>query len=391
MARTRPGDEPAVAPDAVALGGRFRTIREGAGASVERAEADLRIKAKYIEAMEAGDAQALPSRVFGEGFVRNYATWLGLDPGESVKAFYGAAPAKPSRKAAPVAARREDPLAALPSDGGIPGLPRKRRSPFGSGARIAAQIGLVVGVGYALYAGYGLAKESGFIAAAEAPALDAPPTRVEVVGEEAIAPEARPATLAYAEPGAVPYWRAAPPEIEPLEGPVSEISPENAGVLPAEDETPAPAPQGRWTARAAAPAGPVDAGRIAEEARRALAETFGLGAPEAEPEVVEAPAPSAPAPQPFALHATADTWVQVSDPLGNVAFTGILSPGESLPIRGDEGLVLKTGNAGGLLVEIDGRRFGPLGSDGAVMRDVPLTPGAIQASFTLAQQANLTQ
>jgi len=83
--------------------------------------------------------------------------------------------------------------------------------------------------------------------------------------------------------------------------------------------------------------------------------------------------------------------VQVTDAIGNVAYTGILSPGEAYNIPEQQGLRLKTGNAGGLFIEVDGLRFGPLGSNGAVMRNVVLNPGAVRASFTLSQAASLVQ
>jgi len=42
---------------------------------------------KYIEAIEDSDAAALPSRAYTDGFLRNYATYLGMDPAEAVRRF----------------------------------------------------------------------------------------------------------------------------------------------------------------------------------------------------------------------------------------------------------------------------------------------------------------
>ena len=52
-------------------GDTFRATRTSAGVSVEQVESDLRIKAKYIEAIENGDTVALPSRAYIDGFLRN--------------------------------------------------------------------------------------------------------------------------------------------------------------------------------------------------------------------------------------------------------------------------------------------------------------------------------
>ncbi|HEY7738303.1 MAG TPA: helix-turn-helix domain-containing protein [Candidatus Limnocylindria bacterium] len=62
------------------LGQTLRAAREGKGWDLARAERDTRIRARYLAALEAGDYADLPSTVYTRGFVRNYATYLGLDP-----------------------------------------------------------------------------------------------------------------------------------------------------------------------------------------------------------------------------------------------------------------------------------------------------------------------
>ena len=482
------------------LGDVFRKTRVGARVSVEQVEADLRIKAKYIEAIEDSDAAALPSRAYTDGFLRNYATYLGMDPAEAVRRFAEenglvSTPPRMSPVAPMPSAKKKKAAGGFASAGTAP-----QKSGGGSLGRIAAALGpvvLVAGLGFGGYTGYVAARDAGLIPpelgnvltgsesevreASSEPATDAEgrgdgdtassapdpnadeqgsevevaevdhsKPRTDMVGSETTT--GRPDSLSYARRGAVPYWQAKPPAVEPADGPVADIKPETAGLLRAgadEDEADDNAIRSsRWTARSVRenPPADVDASRIAAAAREALfgepsaaasresgasleqmsvAETAStdtaptdsapvendLQVATIEPQAVEPepqfgigpvvtateqpfelePAQPAQAPRRFALVAGSDTWVQVTNSLGSVTYTGILSAGEAYNIPAQEGLRLKTGNAGGLYIEVDGQRFGPLGSNGAVMRNVALNPGAVRASFTLSQAVSLSQ
>lgn len=65
------------------LGEWLRQRREELGISLQQAEAETRIRARYLEALEKEEFQALPDPVVGRGFLRNYAAYLGLDPKEA--------------------------------------------------------------------------------------------------------------------------------------------------------------------------------------------------------------------------------------------------------------------------------------------------------------------
>jgi cytoskeleton protein RodZ len=65
------------------LGEWLRQRREELDISLEQAEADIRIRIRYLEALEAEDFDALPDPVVGRGFLRNYAAYLDLDPLEA--------------------------------------------------------------------------------------------------------------------------------------------------------------------------------------------------------------------------------------------------------------------------------------------------------------------
>jgi cytoskeletal protein RodZ len=65
------------------LGEWLRQRREELDISLEQADEDTRIRARYLEALEAEDLEALPNSVVARGFLRNYAAYLELDPKEA--------------------------------------------------------------------------------------------------------------------------------------------------------------------------------------------------------------------------------------------------------------------------------------------------------------------
>jgi cytoskeletal protein RodZ len=65
------------------LGEWLRQHREELDISLEQAEEETRIRARYLEALEAEEFDKLPGPVVGRGFLRNYAVYLELDPQEA--------------------------------------------------------------------------------------------------------------------------------------------------------------------------------------------------------------------------------------------------------------------------------------------------------------------
>ena len=65
-----------------AVGDKLREAREVRGVDLFRVERDTKIRAKYLGALEDGDFSDLPGDVYARGFLRNYATYLGLDADE---------------------------------------------------------------------------------------------------------------------------------------------------------------------------------------------------------------------------------------------------------------------------------------------------------------------
>ncbi len=78
------GETLAAAPQA---GAALRAARERVGWSLEDLAPALRIRLQYLEALEAGRIGELPGNAYALGFLRAYATALGLDPNEIARRF----------------------------------------------------------------------------------------------------------------------------------------------------------------------------------------------------------------------------------------------------------------------------------------------------------------
>ena len=61
------------------VGDRLRDAREAKGVDLFRVERDTKIRSKYLAALEDGEFADLPGDVYARGFLRNYASYLGLD------------------------------------------------------------------------------------------------------------------------------------------------------------------------------------------------------------------------------------------------------------------------------------------------------------------------
>ena len=61
------------------LGKKLELQREMLGFSLEEVERNIHIRSHYLEAIEAGNLDGLPSPVQGRGMLQNYAAFLGLD------------------------------------------------------------------------------------------------------------------------------------------------------------------------------------------------------------------------------------------------------------------------------------------------------------------------
>jgi cytoskeleton protein RodZ len=107
-----------------------------------------------------------------------------------------------------------------------------------------------------------------------------------------------------------------------------------------------------------------------------------------------APLAASPAPPPAAaegrilLRAKAEVWIQVRERQGGpVLVNRVLRPGETWQVPARDGLLLSTGNAGGLEVLVDGQPTPGLGAGSSVRRDLQVDADRLKAGQPLASLA----
>jgi cytoskeleton protein RodZ len=79
------------------LGELLKEARQNKGVSLGEIEEELKIRKKYLQALEEEDFSIMPPEVYVKGFLRNYAIYLGLDP-EEVRALYKGESVEKGRK-----------------------------------------------------------------------------------------------------------------------------------------------------------------------------------------------------------------------------------------------------------------------------------------------------
>ncbi len=280
------------------LGEWLRQRREELDISLEQAEADTRIRLRYLEALESGEYDALPDPVVGRGFLRNYATYLGLDPQEAAERFSAkVAPPEPESLSVegptPFSEGSFRPLS-------LHEMPSRR-------SRLGWIIGLVVVVVsvLAVLAWWGYPYYSGWFARHEPnePTVTATSTRLAAGEDLATATRTPSATVVAAEVTPDTLASATPTP--------------RATRAPTRTPTPTPSPS-------------VYTGIFLE------------------------------------LVFTDVSWIQVTVD-GVREFQGELEEGTYHSWYGEERIELRIGNAGAVLVTVNGRSFGTLGEPGDVI------------------------
>ncbi len=69
------------------IGQRLQGIRIKKGLSVDEIAKEIKIKPQFLTAIEKGEYEKLPSIAYAQGFVRNYADYLGLPKSETTALF----------------------------------------------------------------------------------------------------------------------------------------------------------------------------------------------------------------------------------------------------------------------------------------------------------------
>ena len=99
--------------DGLAPGARLRAAREASSLSLEDAARALNLQPTVLRALEAGDYTSLDAPVFVKGYLRSYATLLGLDARPLIEAWQRSDPA--SQKLPDMIRVRERPMVGRPA------------------------------------------------------------------------------------------------------------------------------------------------------------------------------------------------------------------------------------------------------------------------------------
>ena len=346
--------------------------REELGYSLAQAADALRIRYVYLQAIEDGRYHDLPGTAYAIGFVRSYAEFLGLEPEEIVKRFKQE-----------IHGLERAPTLAFPvpkPEGKLPG-----------GALILISV-LLIALGYGAW--YFLTTSGNQVS-------EVLPSAAPIGQENGQAGES--ASNGSEQATARATGNADSEEQTSAAGTAGQSGDSEQTT---ETQTQVPAPTGLG-------AGQADIGAGAEIEIPAASETPGVNAettetgqapsePAAEAEapeaavdnatqtaVVEPPAaPQLPAGAAaggrifgadnadarVVLAATSDSWVQVRDAEGELLLTQVLRTGDSFLVPNEPGVTMRTGNAGGLSITVDGRQINSLGALGDVIDGVLLEP-----------------
>ena len=285
------------------VGEILRKARIDQGVDVASFSTRTRIRQRYLEAIENGDASGLPSGFFYRSFVRQYASALGLNTAEIE------AELEREREAEAFALAAALQNAEFPIKQPDPIVSESNRRYLGTGKIWASVVSLVIVLAgcsavYAWWYRYTTAV---------------PPK--QAVTEVARKPPAQAAPAPQDAAQVAPAVQVANPEQPPLP------------VEPAPEETD--------------PAGVTFAG---------------VASVPAAPKV---PAITPDDRVVVKLAATELTWISVTED-GRYVFSGVLRPNQSMTLGGKERTLLKIGNAGGVDISWNGKAIGPAGSHGQV-------------------------
>lgn len=311
--------------DGVEIGRILRRARRELGMSLDEVEQATKIRKHYLESLEREDYDAMPAPVYAHGFLKSYATYVGLD-GEEL-----------SRKLAerwkPAEGLQQEAVSAPP---GASGRTLRRRSSGVGGRRrfsLFPALTLLAGVlvvGAVVWLLYTVGQ-------------DARPTGAEAGNEP-------------------------PQAAQPQEDPRDEDP---------RDEDPQAAEPGQREDAQQEDAGPAGGSPEAQEENSPPPQEENAEArqpPEPEPEAE--PAASETLRIEVRLDGDTPTWVQVwADE--QVAYADVAEPGFTQTFEAGEKISINTGNAGAVNVKINGQDLGALGPSGQVLtRDFTLKDAA---------------
>ncbi len=360
------------------VGSLLRACRLRAGVTLVDAAEFLNIRRSYLQAIEDERYGDLPGPPYAVGFVRGYAEYLGLDGHEITRRFRAemagstsaaARAGKGWRKPRGSEGKRAQDLR-------FPLAASETATPSGSVLLVGAMFALLVYGGW-----YALTASDALV-----PDLVAPlPERLAgFLPDTDLSRDNPPPEKQVADPGGQPIESDAQ-RLHTGDGqpPLSVAHAATAGAMPAR------APE----------MSPLDVegtdstdGTLADGIDSGLADAGRASPPAAEPPATESSAADRSVGDPViaedrprvSLEALAESWVEIRDRDNKRILSRLLAPGDVVDVPDQAGLRLTVGNAGGLVIRIDGAPVPPLGGSGVVLRDVPLESASLQQAVISA-------
>ncbi|MEQ1752766.1 MAG: RodZ domain-containing protein [Micropepsaceae bacterium] len=308
----------------------LRERRIELGLDEKAVAAMLKIRVDQLKAIELSDFERLPGRTYAVGFVRGYAKLLRLNVEQIVDQFKAETNSLESSK---------------PAELVFPEVAVSNSLPSGQLLVVALVIAVLI---------YGIAQIT-MPKQQLAPAASLNSGSVTVVES--------PATNSAPAPHAAVPQVAAPQVVAPVE---------------------------RDAAPLVQPIVPViaDGGFLTERLVQSFGTSFKQSAATARG-AAAVPAQAVPGSSRITLKALEQSYVQVKDLAlrkpHSILLARVLIPGESFQAPDRAGLVLLTGNAGGIQVEVDGRSAGVLGKSGQVIKRLPLEPAYFLSRINTSQ------
>ncbi len=290
------------------VGEFFKHVRETKGLTIDEVASKTRIRTDFLQALEDGNFARLPDQVFAKGFVRTYARSLGLDEEDAMNRFVQSAGAFYDKREEGERLRVKQAVDE-----------RRRRT---SRKTLVFAVGVILLV-LVLF----LREQSGVVVTP--PGVDVPST---------VRPP-MPSSEGFFDQGV---------------GPISEQPASAPGGLPE-------------AATASVPRIPAvaEVGASTSATRR-----DSPGLPVMLPDDLLGGS-TGEAPLVLDIEALEVTWVVVQID-GGGPHEALLQPGERITWRGQDQFILTLGNAGGVLVVLNGETKGPFGPSGTVARGIVL-------------------
>jgi cytoskeletal protein RodZ len=341
----------------ISLGDRMRGERATLGKTLEDIKDDIKLRVDILEGIENADLSAFPSPSFVAGYVRSYATHLGLDAQKCFEQFCeesgfvglqaeidGTKVTTRKKRIAKGSVLLDDPIL----NPRVPNMPAK--SGFLSNISPSAILSLVILLGLVAglaYGGMAVLKEVQRVQFAPINETPSVVRSVSIFGETDTPLSDDETQIQVAELEA--FYRPTElsvPRLTPRDGPISGIDPSSFGVF-------------------AQPAQP---------------QVITIAKP-IQPQVTEE------GPETVDVVALKPAWVRVYMPEGGILFEKILDTGQRYRLpEGVNTALMRAGNSGSVYVMIGEKMYGPVGKATGVARKVALDASTIPETYAFIEE-----